>query len=49
MSDASRPCIGLVGYGEVGKILTAALVERKAGWVGAWDILLADPSTGPAR
>lgn len=48
MSDASRPCIGLVGYGEVGKILAAALVERKAGWVGAWDILLADPATGPA-
>ncbi len=48
MSDASRPCIGLVGYGEVGKILTAALVEGKAGWVGAWDILLADPATGPA-
>ena len=48
MSDASRPCIGLVGYGEVGKILAAALVERKAGWVGVWDILLADPATGPA-
>ena len=48
MSDASRPCIGLVGYGEVGKILTAALVEGKAGWVGAWDILLADPAAGAA-
>lgn len=39
--------IGLVGYGEVGKILAAALVERELAWVGAWDILLRD-ATGAA-
>ena len=48
MNVPSRLCIGLVGYGEVGRILTAALVERQAGWVGAWDILFADASAGPA-
>jgi 3-hydroxyisobutyrate dehydrogenase-like beta-hydroxyacid dehydrogenase len=44
LAAPTKLAIGLVGYGEVGKILTAALVERKAGWVGAWDILLADPA-----
>ena len=36
--------IGLVGYGEVGKILARALVERGAAWVGTYDRLLRDPS-----
>jgi 3-hydroxyisobutyrate dehydrogenase-like beta-hydroxyacid dehydrogenase len=36
--------IGLVGYGEVGKILAAALVDRGVAWVGAWDLLLRDPA-----
>jgi phosphoglycerate dehydrogenase-like enzyme len=40
--------IGLVGYGEVGKILGHALVERKVAWVGAWDRLLRDPAQAPA-
>jgi 3-hydroxyisobutyrate dehydrogenase-like beta-hydroxyacid dehydrogenase len=48
MAAPAKLAIGLVGYGEVGKILTAALVERKAGWVGAWDILFADPAAGAA-
>jgi 3-hydroxyisobutyrate dehydrogenase-like beta-hydroxyacid dehydrogenase len=48
MAAPTKLAIGLVGYGEVGKILTAALVERKAGWVGAWDIVLADPAAGAA-
>jgi len=39
---------GLVGYGEVGKIFTAALVERSQPWVGAWDVLLRDADAGPA-
>ena len=39
--------VGLVGYGEVGTIFTAALVERKAGWVGAWDVKLDDAAAGP--
>jgi 3-hydroxyisobutyrate dehydrogenase-like beta-hydroxyacid dehydrogenase len=40
--------VGLVGYGEVGKIFTAALVERNAGWVGAWDVLMRDAQAGAA-
>jgi 3-hydroxyisobutyrate dehydrogenase-like beta-hydroxyacid dehydrogenase len=42
VASTTQLSIGLVGYGEVGKILTAALVERKLAWVGAWDILLGD-------
>ena len=45
MAEASRLSIGLVGYGEVGRILTAALAEREVAWVGAWDVLLADPAS----
>jgi len=48
MMEPREASIGLVGYGEVGRILTAGLVEREAAWVGAWDILLADPAAGPA-
>ena len=40
--------IGLVGYGEVGKIFTAALAGKNLGWVGAWDVLIRDASAGPA-
>jgi 3-hydroxyisobutyrate dehydrogenase-like beta-hydroxyacid dehydrogenase len=40
--------IGLVGYGEVGKILGRALVEREVAWAGTWDRLLRDPAQGPA-
>jgi 3-hydroxyisobutyrate dehydrogenase-like beta-hydroxyacid dehydrogenase len=40
--------IGLVGYGEVGKILAQALREQGIGWVGAWDLLLTDPSHNAA-
>jgi len=40
--------IGLVGYGEVGKILGAALHARGVAWVGAWDRLLPDAAAGPA-
>jgi len=48
MIDPKALSIGLVGYGEVGKILAAALVERDVAWVGTWDILLPDPAMGPA-
>jgi 3-hydroxyisobutyrate dehydrogenase-like beta-hydroxyacid dehydrogenase len=48
MRDSTTLRIGLVGYGEVGKILGSALVERGLAWVGAWDILLPDPDQGPA-
>ena len=37
--------VGLVGYGEVGKILGRALVERAVAWVGTYDRLLAAPQT----
>lgn len=40
--------IGLVGYGEVGRILGRALVERQVAWVGTWDRLLRDPAQAPA-
>ena len=40
--------IGLVGYGEVGKILARALRDQGLPWVGAWDVLFRDPSQGAA-
>ena len=40
--------VGLVGYGEVGKIFASEFVAQKVGWVGAWDVLMRDPSAGPA-
>jgi 3-hydroxyisobutyrate dehydrogenase-like beta-hydroxyacid dehydrogenase len=40
--------IGLVGYGEVGKILCRALREKGLAWVGAWDVLFLDAVHGPA-
>jgi 3-hydroxyisobutyrate dehydrogenase-like beta-hydroxyacid dehydrogenase len=48
MSDPKVLSIGLVGYGEVGRILAAALVLRGVARVGTWDILLPDPAAGPA-
>jgi 3-hydroxyisobutyrate dehydrogenase-like beta-hydroxyacid dehydrogenase len=39
--------IGLIGYGEVGKIFAQALVGRGAAWVGTYDILLKDPAKAP--
>ena len=38
---------GLIGYGEVGKILSRALRERGAAWVGTWDILFRGGARGP--
>lgn len=39
---------GLIGYGEVGKILSHAVRERGAAWVGAFDILFPDATQGAA-
>jgi 3-hydroxyisobutyrate dehydrogenase-like beta-hydroxyacid dehydrogenase len=39
---------GLIGYGEVGKILSHAIREGGAAWVGTWDILIPDRLEGPA-
>lgn len=47
MSEATNLSIGLVGYGEVGKILCAALVQQRVAWVGAWDILFLGAAEGP--
>jgi len=48
MTDGTKLSIGLVGYGEVGKILAAALLARGVAWVGIWDLLLRDVATAPA-
>ena len=39
--------IGLIGYGEVGKIFAQALLERGAAWVGTYDVLLKDAAKAP--
>lgn len=36
--------LGFIGFGEVGGILSRAVRERGVAWVGAWDVLLADPA-----
>jgi len=41
------PRIGVVGYGEVGRILGDALCAQGLAWVGAWDLLFADETLGP--
>ncbi len=35
--------IGLIGYGEVGRVFTAGL-KAHAAWTGAWDLKFADPA-----
>ncbi len=35
--------IGLIGYGEVGRIFTSGL-KSSSSWVGAWDLKFADPA-----
>lgn len=40
--------VGVVGYGEVGTILSRALSEKGLAWVGAWDLLFSDSIRGPA-
>jgi 3-hydroxyisobutyrate dehydrogenase-like beta-hydroxyacid dehydrogenase len=40
--------IGLIGYGEVGKIFAQALLERGVAWVGAYDILLTSTARSSA-
>ena len=41
--------IGLIGYGEVGKIFSNALRAKGVAWVGAWDIKFADALMGGAQ
>lgn len=39
--------IGLIGYGEVGRIFAQALRERGVAWVGTYDVLLRDAAAAP--
>ena len=41
--------IGLVGYGEVGKIFASGLKEKTGRWIGAWDLKFADHATRDAE
>jgi 3-hydroxyisobutyrate dehydrogenase-like beta-hydroxyacid dehydrogenase len=41
--------IGLIGYGEVGKIFTSALKAKTSRWVGAWDLKFANSVTRDAE
>ena len=47
--DALRWRVGLVGYGEVGRILAEDLRARGAAWVGAYDVKLGTCAQGPLR
>ncbi len=47
--DALRWRVGLVGYGEVGRILAEDLCARGAEWVGAYDLKLDTCAQGPLR
>ena len=40
--------IGMLGYGEVGRIICGALAAQGLAWVGAWDLLLRDAAKAPA-
>jgi 3-hydroxyisobutyrate dehydrogenase-like beta-hydroxyacid dehydrogenase len=46
-SDATLKA-GILGYGEVGTILSTALRERGLAWVGVWDVLFRDSSQSAA-
>jgi len=41
--------VGLIGYGEVGKIFSNELKAKGAAWVGAWDIVFGDALMGGAQ
>ena len=41
--------VGVIGYGEVGKIFSNALRAKGVAWVGAWDIKFADALMGGAQ
>ncbi len=41
--------IGLIGYGEVGKIFSNAFKAKGMNWVGAWDIVFGDAMFGGAQ
>lgn len=41
--------VGLIGYGEVGKIFSNGLKAKGLSWVGAWDIVFGDALLGGAQ
>ena len=41
--------IGLIGYGEVGKIFGNELRAKGVSWIGAWDVKFADAAAGSAE
>ncbi len=43
------PRIALIGFGEVGQVLAADLAAAGATAISAWDLLFADPASGPSR
>ena len=47
--DALRWRVGLIGYGEVGRILAEDLRARGAAWLGAYDLKLDTGAEGPLR
>lgn len=47
--DKMEPDIGLVGYGEVGKVFASGLKAKTGRWVGAWDLKFADAATRDAE
>lgn len=40
--------VGVIGYGEVGRIFASALKAKGVAWVGAWDLKFADATLGAA-
>ena len=41
--------VGLIGYGEVGKIFSNGLKAKGLNWVGAWDVIFGDAMFGGAQ
>lgn len=41
--------VGLIGYGEVGKIFYNGLKAKGLAWVGAWDVIFGDAVFGGAQ
>ncbi|MEQ1595559.1 MAG: DUF1932 domain-containing protein [Casimicrobium sp.] len=41
--------VGLIGYGEVGKVFANGFKAKGARWVGAWDLKFADAALGGAQ
>lgn len=49
MSTATQLDVGLIGFGEVGKIFAAGLQAVGVGQVAVWDLKFADPVTAESE